>query len=542
MLVFQHIHARSRAILAGIVALLVAFLPLATLAAVPNDPDYHKQWHHGAVGLEEAWEFAKGSPLVTVAVLDSGVDLSHPDLQDRIWKNAAEIPGDGVDNDGNGYVDDVQGWDFVDNDNDANPVLRGDGFAEGEHHGTLVAGVIGAAGNNGEGIAGASWNVRIMPLRVLDSGGFGSTLSVEEAIDYAVANGADIINISFSGPNYSQLLADALWNAHQAGVLIVAAAGNEGDTEQGGDMNQFPAYPACYKGPNNEPIVLAVASTDRQDRISSFSNFGSTCISLSAPGESFYTTQIHRPVFEGYEEAYGDGWFGSSMSAPLVSGVAALVISMLPDATPSQVRDVLVDHAEDIDHLNFLFIGQIGSGRLDAAASLLAAQEIALAGGFEEQEELNGDLPAGSLIKRPGHSAVYYYGNDGKRYVFPNEKVYRTWYGGFANVITISSEELASIPLGGNVTYRPGVRMVKMPSDPRVFAVAKGGVLRHVETENVAEALFGPTWGTHIDDISEAFFLNYTVGPSIRAAFQFSPLQEAQKAPNINQDKSLLPA
>lgn len=542
MLFSQHSYARSKAILAGIVAFLVGFFPYFASAAVPNDPEYHNQWHHGAVGLEQAWDFAKGSPTVTVAVLDSGVDLSHPDLADRIWKNENEIPGDGIDNDGNGFVDDMQGWDFVDGDNDANPVLRGEGFAEGEHHGTLVAGVIGAAGNNGEGVAGASWNVRIMPLRVLDSAGFGSTLSVRDAIEYATANGAQIINISFSGPNYSQLLADALWEAHQAGVVVVAAAGNEGDTEQGGNMNQFPSYPACYRGPNNEAIVIAVASVDRQDHVSSFSNYGSNCISLSAPGESFYTTQIYRPVLENYQTPYGDGWFGSSMSAPLVSGVAALLVSMLPDATPAQIRSLLVDHAQNIDHLNFLFIGQIGSGRLDAAASLLAAQQVLLSGGFSEEGNGENGLEKGSLIKRPDNSAVYYFANDGKRYVFPNEKVYSTWYGGFADVQTIPAEELAKIPLGGNVTYRPGVRMVKIQSDPRVFAVAKGGVLRHVETEAVAEALYGPNWGTHIDDISEAFFLNYSVGAPVQAAFQYSPLQEVQRAENINQDKTLTPA
>jgi len=157
-------------------------------------------------------------------------------------------------------------------------------------------------------------------------------------------------------------------------------------------------------------------------------------------------------------------------------------------------------------------------------------------------KKLSQGLEKGSLIKRPGNSAVYYYANDGKRYVFPNERVYNTWYGGFANVKTISGQELSKIPLGGNVTYRPGVRMVKMPSDPRVFAVGQGGMLRHVETENVAEALYGPAWGSHIDDISEAFFLNYSAGPSIQAAFQFSPLQEVQRTENINQDKSLSPA
>lgn len=525
--------------LLGIACLSLSGMPQVVFAVIPNDPDFNEQWYLSKTGFVEAWDFAKGSPVVTVAVLDSGVDMTHPDLQDRLWTNFGEVPGDGIDNDGNGYIDDMQGWDFVDSDSDPNPVLLADGFNESEHHGTLVAGIIGAAGNNNEGVTGANWNVRIMPLRVLDSRGFGTTTDVVDAVRYATANGVQVINVSFTGGNFSERLAGALRDAHAAGVTIVAAAGNEGDTEIGGNLNTHPAYPVCYRGINNEPIIIGVASVDRRDELSSFSSYGSECITLSAPGESFYTTQVHRPALEDYQLAYGDSWFGSSLSAPLVAGLAALVYSMIPDASPATVRAYLVDNAVSIDHLNFLLAGQIGEGRIDAFATILAVQNDLLGAISTSPGEVEGELLPGTLIKTASNSAVYYLGNDGKRYVFPHEKVFRTWYGSFPNITILTRDELAAIQLGGNVTYRPGVRMIKIVSDSRVFAVSKGGLLRHVATENVAFNLYGPEWSKHIDDVSEAFFVNYKVGNPILTAAEYSPSGEIGRTQTINQDKSL---
>ncbi len=350
-------------------------------AAVPGDPGYAKQWYLEAIGLPAAWNFAKGSPVVTVAVLDTGVDVRHPDLKDRIWTNSGERPGDGVDNDGNGYVDDVNGWDFVDGDNDPEPEVTATSSLEGANHGTLVAGIIGAAGGNAEGGSGVNWNVRIMPLRVLDSAGSGGTASVDAAIRYAVGKGAKVINISFIGSGYSQTLAATLRLAHRAGVVIVAAAGNEGDTERGGNLNVHPEYPVCYRGLNGEPIVIGVSSLDREGRRSSFSNYGSDCVSISAPGENIYTTQVFRPELKEYAQPYGSGWAGSSLAAPVVSGVAALIVSMTPGIGPDEVRLALTAHAKNIDDINGAFAGQLGSGAVDAAASVLAVQQALLSGG-----------------------------------------------------------------------------------------------------------------------------------------------------------------
>jgi subtilisin family serine protease len=358
-----------------------ALFPFSAAAAVPNDPSYAEQWYLNDIHLPEAWNFAKGSPLITVAVIDTGVETSHPDLKDRIWTNPGELPGNGVDDDNNGYVDDIHGWDFVDEDNDPNPVIADNVTDEGVNHGTLVAGIIGAAGNNGLGISGVNWNVRIMPLRVLNSSGVGGAAAVERAVRYAVAKKAKVINISFTGDTFSRSLEAALRDAHRAGSVIVAAAGNEGDTARGGNLNVRPAYPVCYKGAGNIPIIIGVAALDRRGVKSSFSNYGSNCVDIAAPGENFLTTQVTRYAKDGGAESYSRNWSGSSLSAPVVAGVAALITSMNPGFTPDQIRGFLLGKATDIRTLNGALASEVGAGKLDAAASVLAAQAYLLSGG-----------------------------------------------------------------------------------------------------------------------------------------------------------------
>ena len=508
-------------------------------AAEPFDPLYQEQWYLKAIGLPEAWDFAKGSPGVTVAVLDSGVDLEHPDLRERIWRNPGEIAGNGIDDDRNGYVDDTRGWDFVDGDADPNPVVGSDSSKDGANHGTLVAGIIGAAGSNGEGVTGVNWNVGILPLRVLDADGAGNTLGVVRAIRYAVAAKAKIINISFTGSNYSQALADALQSAHDAGVLVVAAAGNEGDTERGGDLNIYPSYPACYRGADGTRLVLGVASLDRNGVKSSYSSYGSDCVGVSAPGESFFTTQVYRPAVPGFGQAYGDSWFGSSLSAPVVSGVAALLASMDATLDAGELRGFIRATARDVNALNGPYAGHLGAGQIDAAAAVRAVQS-ALLGGAAPDLPPESSLASGRLIKIAASPAVYYLGVDGRRYVFPNEKTFRSWFPVTPAIRVIGRDEMARYQLGGNVTYRPGVRMLKIQTDPKIYAVSRNGLLRHVTSEAVAAGLYGPAWNTMIDDISEAFFINYSVGPPIQDVFDYDPEAERNRVPTIDHDKSLL--
>lgn len=381
-------------------------------SVLPNDPDIAKQWYLQTVHLPEAWEFSKGAPTVTIAVIDSGVDLSHPDLKSRLWSNAKEIADNGFDDDRNGYVDDARGWDFVDNDNDPNPAVTADGNSEGTNHGTLVAGAAAAAGNNAEGVTGAAWNVRIMPLRVLDSRGTGSTLAVVNAVKYAVLQGARVINISFTGSGYSQILATTIRDAVRSGVVVVAAAGNEGDTVKGGNLDARPEYPVCYRGSGNEPIVIGVASVDAISRRSSFTSYGADCISLSAPGENFYLPQVWRPGTKGYEQPYGNGWSGSSLSAPLVAGAAALLLSMNPALTPGEVRTILTSQAASLASANPSTSATLGAGLLDAGASVAALQAALLSGGSVTDRSVKpvasivtGFQPQPTFVVVPGNQA-----------------------------------------------------------------------------------------------------------------------------------------
>ncbi|MFZ3091916.1 MAG: S8 family serine peptidase [Nitrospirota bacterium] len=259
----------------------------------PNDTSFSQLWglHNTAqpvngtsgtsdadIDAPEAWDITTGSSSVVVAVIDSGVAITnnistgHPDLTVNRWVNAGETCVNGVDDDGNGRIDDCYGWDFVDNDNDP---------MDYNSHGTHVAGTIGAVGNNGSGITGVNWSVRIMPLRFLGATGSGSTADAISAVSYAVTKGARVINASFGGGSYSQAMYDAINNARSNNVLFVAAAGNDGTNN-----DTTPAYPASYNLDN----IISVAATDQNDALASFSNRGATSVDLAAPGVNIYST------------------------------------------------------------------------------------------------------------------------------------------------------------------------------------------------------------------------------------------------------------
>src|SRR5919198_1349301 len=271
--------ALRRARAAMVAALLVlAAAPAAAPAAVraqelPDDPMVSRQWALvGGNGADapDAWDQVTGGP-VTVAVVDSGLDMTHPDLAANVWTNPGEVPGNGIDDDGDGYVDDVHGWDFVNDDGDP---------TDDAGHGTEVSGLLAARGGNGLGISGIAWGVRLMPLKVLDSSGSGTADKVAAAISFAVAHGARIVNASLNGPGRSQVLEDAIAAAERAGVLVVVAAGNDGQ-----DLDTTPSYPAAY----SESNVVAVGSDGPDGALSSFSNTGSP-VDVTAPGEDVLTT------------------------------------------------------------------------------------------------------------------------------------------------------------------------------------------------------------------------------------------------------------
>jgi subtilisin family serine protease len=318
----------------------------------PNDPEFADQYAHQLIQMEDAWEISTGSRDVVVAVLDTGVDVNHPDLKDNMWTNADEIPSNGLDDDGNGYVDDVYGWNFGGDNNDVTPELSFRYYSVAGH-GTEVSGVIAAVGNNGLGVCGVNWQCSIMALRLnLDF----TTEEAAEGLDYATANGARIVNMSFGGdvfgPEGDLVLKAAIDNAYEQGVLLVASAGNS-DTSRTN-------YPAGF------PNVMAVASTNGEDAKTGHSTFG-TWVDIAAPGTDIVTTDLGGDYL---------ATAGTSFSSPYVVAVAALVLSHRPELTHIQVRAILENTTDEVYYGDVdPNLGYIGTGRVNAYSALMAADE-----------------------------------------------------------------------------------------------------------------------------------------------------------------------
>ncbi len=340
---------------------------------IPNDPAYNQLWGMERIDAPQAWDTQTGSTGVVIGVIDSGVDWAHPDLVDNIWQNLGEDadgdgsvlewdgskwvfdPGDenGIDEDGNGYVDDFVGWDFYHNDNDPYDICG---------HGTHVAGTIGAQGNNAKGVSGVCWDVKMIALKFLElnpvSGRCtGATSNGVLALEYAVMMGAPISNNSWGGRSYSQAMVDALEVAEQHNHLFVAAAGNSGV-----DNDIIPHYPASYTNAN----ILSVAATDQEEALSVYpenqaSNFGSTSVDLSAPGSDIYST------FPNNNYALAGG---TSMAAPHVAGSAALLLSECGPLTWMELKGVLMASIDPIPSLSGKCISE---GRLNLASAMQRA-------------------------------------------------------------------------------------------------------------------------------------------------------------------------
>jgi hypothetical protein len=302
---------------------------------IPNDPFFAQQYGLSNTGQEGgdagadidaagAWDISTGGASVVVAVVDTGIDLDHPELVPNLWTNPGEIPGNLVDDDGNGLVDDVHGWDFVNDDDDPR---------DDEGHGTHVSGTIAAAGDNGLGVAGVAWRARLMALKLLDASGIGRTSDAIQAIDYAAAKGARVLNASWGGGGFSLAMLESIRDAGAHGVLFVAAAGNDG-----ADSDRIPFFPAGYGASN----IVAVAATDRHDHLASFSNFGRTKVDLAAPGVDILSTLPGG--------TYGL-LSGTSMATPHISGIAALVLGMAPGMPTESLRRRILDQAEPIEAL-----------------------------------------------------------------------------------------------------------------------------------------------------------------------------------------------
>lgn len=315
----------------------------------PNDTLFSSLWAmgsprsgQGGIDAVHAWSVTTGAPGNIIAVIDTGVDRSHPELQGNLWVNGAEIPGNGIDDDGNGRIDDVHGWDFANKDNDP---------TDGNGHGTHVAGTIAARGDNALGVAGVCWAARILPVKFLSDSGSGYTSDAVAAVSYATQMGARISNNSWGGGAYSQSLSDAIRAAGDAGALFVAAAGNSS-----ADNDTSPHYPSSYALDN----IVAVAATDYADALSHFSNYGVISVDLAAPGSGVLSL---RP---GGQFAFLSG---TSMAAPHVTGTASLLLSQNPALTPAQMKQLLQFGSDPLAALG----GVASRGRLNAYRALKAA-------------------------------------------------------------------------------------------------------------------------------------------------------------------------
>lgn len=321
---------------------------------LPNDPMFEDQWalsNSGQTGGKanadisalKAWMKTKGSDKIVIAVLDTGVDYTHSDLVENVWFRPDNVPQ--YSDDELGTFNDLRG--FNGTDNQADPM-------DDNGHGTHCAGIIGAEGDNNEGIAGINWKVQIMPLKFLGKGGFGTTKDAIEAINYALdrkRNGVNlrVISASWGSTQYSKALEDTIRAAGEEGVLFVAAAGNDGTSN-----DSRPHYPSNYDLPN----VISVAATDSNDALTSLSNYGTKTVHIAAPGREILSTWLN----DQYREASG-----TSMATPYVSGVAALVLANEPTLSVEKLRERLLKSVDKCDALK----DKVQSGgRLNAAKAL----------------------------------------------------------------------------------------------------------------------------------------------------------------------------
>ncbi|MBN1796204.1 MAG: S8 family serine peptidase [Sedimentisphaerales bacterium] len=327
----------------------------------PNDARFGELWGMrntgqtgGTAGADisaaDAWEYTTGDSEIVVAVTDTGVDYTHQDLAANMWINTAEYSGIvGVDDDGNGYIDDIYGWDSA----GADPADLTD--ADGDPmdtygHGTHVSGTIGAVGNNSIGVVGVCWDVSIMAVKISPDGvGYMTLADSVAGIEYAIENGADVMNASWGGYGFSQAEYDVIQVAQDNGIIFVSSAGNESNNN-----DTLPAYPASFDLDN----IIAVLATDDEDDISYFSNFGQTTVDIGAPGEGILSTVPYN-LYEVYD--------GTSMASPHVAGACAFILSANPDLTYTEVKEILLDTADELSSLNGLCVS---NGRLNLAAAI----------------------------------------------------------------------------------------------------------------------------------------------------------------------------
>lgn len=356
----------------------------------PDDPFFDDQWalyqtNDFDIDATDAWDITTGSEDVVIAIVDSGVYYNHPDLADNIWSNKDEIANNSIDDDGNGFVDDIRGWDFVETDItpilqnpfaniciDEDYIIEDNNPRDAHGHGTHCAGIACAVGNNGKGIAGVCWNCSIMPVRAgFEFIFFGQAVGVYEtddlveAINYAADNGADIISMSWGSDSYSNAISDAINYAYSKGCVLVAAAGNENSAGQ--------HYPASYEN------VISVTATNKRDERWEESNYADS-VDVAAPGVEILSTIIPTNLFYSKET-------GTSMACPHVAGIAGLLKSKYPDSSPEMITALIKTGVDTIQTDK-----NIGTGRVNAYKALTVKPMFAYLDHIPNYNNLKGEI------------------------------------------------------------------------------------------------------------------------------------------------------
>ncbi len=407
---------------------------------VLNDPGYtqnandvDKSWGLVKTAVLPVWEKNIGSKEVVVAIIDTGVDATHEDLQSINW---------------------VEGFDVLNR-----KLITGKINSDDNGHGTLIAGVIGATPNNLVGIAGVAWQVSLMPIKALDAKGKGDTAKVAEAIIWAVDHGAQIINLSVGGIGFGRdkILSEAITYAYRKNVVIVAAVGND-STTTAVNLDEQPVYPACED--NGENMVIGVSAIDQNDLKPEFANFGKNCVDVVAPGKRILSTINHDPVTHNYSPnayAYASG---SSLATPFVTGQAVLIKSAFPYATNAQIRERILMTADKVDMLNLsqclgrLCAGLLGQGRINVKNSL-------------DTQILQTAFLEGDLLRSTQTGNVYFY-TAGKRMLVSSFVYNQRFLGLF--VKNLPEEQLTPIPEGPYALPAENT-LVKAEKDKTVYLI-----------------------------------------------------------------------
>src|SRR3989338_3417863 len=421
---------------------------------VLDEKELTKQWYLPKIQIHQAWNRAVGSN-VTIAVVDTGIDARHEDLSDgRVIKGYSSYCQTAAQNDPTNCLIRVTGE------------LAAGVKSDDNGHGTIVAGLIGAVANNNRGIAGVNWNVRLMPIKALDSHGSGLASDVAAGIRWAADNGARIINLSIGGQGLDGVagLPDAITYAFYKGGLIVAAAGND-SAESGVSLNSTPVLPVCADGGAN--MVVGVAATDIDDRKGKFSNYGSNFVDIAAPGTGTFidkqqkqglVSTYYDPTRPGEQDLYVYA-VGTSVAAPLVAGVAGLMMSIFPDLDVQAIRERLIASVDNIDQANQTgcnggsCAGQLGRGRLNA---------------FKAVSESVG-FNAGAILRAPDN-ALYLIERGLRRPM--SSFVYSQRFSG-SPIQAITADQLAVYPLGQPLAPSDG-SLVKSADNPTVYIVESG--------------------------------------------------------------------